>query len=806
MKSFTPNSKVLIALFLSIITRFTVLAQPTIGLADGFPVSTAFNGIAYGNGMYIAVGGAGYIAKSTDGTNWSIVKRHTFLDVTYTRITFGNSLFVATTSNGKIVTSSNGTDWTERSSGVSTYLNDVIYAASKFMIVGNSNTLLTSTDGINWSSVSTGAGASDILMTICYANSKFSIGVRTSTSESRVLNSATGNAGTWSNVYIANSVNSLNKLLYLGNRYWAFTSSTNIWSSTDAVTWSQVSNSRLTTPNQVFHGYHDGTKYYFVGNSNEHGYLSVFTSTDGNTFTLQPQSLSLVSQYSAYLNGKHFVLGNEGLVSSNDGIIWKYPGANFNSIAYSGSRYVAVGNTSSNEGAIYTTTDWTTWTDVSITGVRQLMSVAHGNGKWVAVGNLSAGGNAQVATSPDGTTWTAGNSGNTDPLRSVVYGDGKWVAVGNNGRILLSTNDGASWTSVDNGAGYTLCGVSYIGGRFIAVGGGTALNSFTKVKISSNGTTWTDVSPSPSISGHFHAIAYGNGKYVLTGRDNTSGSQKFIAVTTTDITVNNGYSATSGVTTPEGDVGTSLFGSVAFANYTFVSTSNIKVTPFSAYVLTSTDGVNWTSYSAGTVGRMRNAIAAGSMVRSVGTMSTRMSIATSSMPLKLLEFTGRANGTGASLNWITSDEKEVDRFEIQRSEDGKEFKTVGQVPAKNAVAGDNYRFNDVVSLTTVKYYRLKMIDIDGKFTQSRVIRLQDTDADAKVSVYPNPASDYFIVSLKNNSPSKVTVFNAKGEKMISQQSSNFITAIDISQLNPGAYIVRVEQNGNVYTQKMVKRL
>ncbi|MEP6700221.1 MAG: hypothetical protein ABJA85_02860 [Bacteroidota bacterium] len=153
------------------------------------------------------------------------------------------------------------------------------------------------------------------------------------------------------------------------------------------------------------------------------------------------------------------------------------------------------------------------------------------------------------------------------------------MAVGLSGRIIYSTN-GTTWTSAEVGSSYAYYGVSFVNNLFVAVGGNATVGSLAKVKSSADGATWTDVST--SISGHFHSLTYGAGKYVLVGRDNgysATTMQKFMVVTTSDITNSAVFSTPVSITSSDGDIGVAQFVSVAFGNNSFVAISNLKVAP-----------------------------------------------------------------------------------------------------------------------------------------------------------------------------------------------------------------------------------
>ncbi len=130
------------------------------------------------------------------------------------------------------------------------------------------------------------------------------------------------------------------------------------------------------------------------------------------------------------------------------------------SVTHGNGLFVAVGQ----GGTILTSPDGVTWTPrASGTGV-SLCGVTHGNGLFVAVGD---GGT--ILTSRDGVTWTRRASGTTEDLYAVTHGNGLFVAVGDGGTILTSP-DGVAWTPRTSGTTAGLRGVTHGDGLFVAVG------------------------------------------------------------------------------------------------------------------------------------------------------------------------------------------------------------------------------------------------------------------------------------------------------------------------------------------------
>src|SRR5690606_19716975 len=67
-------------------------------------------------------------------------------------VAYGNGLWVAVGATGTILTSTNGTPWVGRASGTTSHLRGVAYGNDLWVAVGDSGTIRTSTNGTSWTS------------------------------------------------------------------------------------------------------------------------------------------------------------------------------------------------------------------------------------------------------------------------------------------------------------------------------------------------------------------------------------------------------------------------------------------------------------------------------------------------------------------------------------------------------------------------------------------------------------------------------------------------------------------------------
>jgi hypothetical protein len=105
------------------------------------------------------------------------------------------------------------------------------------------------------------------------------------------------------------------------------------------------------------------------------------------------------------------------------------------------------------------------------------------------------------------------------------------------------------------------------------------------------------------------------------------------------------------------------------------------------------------------------------------------------LPVTLVDFRADASPEGVRLSWTTTEERNFDRFEIEKSENSKlQFNMIGTVPGGQS----KYSFAESATASGPVYYRLKMIDLDGTYSYSRIVAFQGELARA---VYPNPTRD-----------------------------------------------------------------
>lgn len=167
----------------------------------------------------------------------------------------------------------------------------------------------------------------------------------------------------------------------------------------------------------------------------------------------------------------------------------------------------------------------------------------------------------------------------------------------------------------------------------------------------------------------------------------------------------------------------------------------------------------------------------------------------STLPISLLYFNAEDNGRAVGVEWATATEKDLLKFVVQRSQNGIDFRDIGEVEG----AGHNtnnfktvYSFTDKTPLLGFNYYRLKAIDLDesSEFFGMEMVKFSGSK---HMTVYPNPSSGSAFHIETNFSPSEhdyIRVSNALGVDIVKLDVNHFQGQITFdNKLQPGVYLV-----------------
>ncbi len=177
------------------------------------------------------------------------------------------------------------------------------------------------------------------------------------------------------------------------------------------------------------------------------------------------------------------------------------------------------------------------------------------------------------------------------------------------------------------------------------------------------------------------------------------------------------------------------------------------------------------------------------------------------LPVSFTGINAKRLNNSVEIIWNVAGEKEVARYEIERSNNGTDFVKLGEVAARGNAA---YYFNDAHPFTGTAFYRVKSVDADGKTKYSGIVKLKENSTSVgSMKAYPNPSTTHLMVehgAIAANAKLKIIAPDGKIIKTILPNNGVANTQLDVSSLAPGMYIIKMEEaSGKIKTTVFVKQ-
>lgn len=196
---------------------------------------------------------------------------------------------------------------------------------------------------------------------------------------------------------------------------------------------------------------------------------------------------------------------------------------------------------------------------------------------------------------------------------------------------------------------------------------------------------------------------------------------------------------------------------------------------------------------------------------STGGLSNQQTICNplSLLPVELLQFTAKCAGNGIIINWETASETDNQQFELERSNDGVNFKKIATVAGNGTSTNQHsYLVHDTPEDDIVYYYRLKQLDFNGKGTYYYVIANTEQSCmkNKDLLFFPNPADDSFVIQLPEEGTFSYEIINANGQLIYEETlttANKLSYRVNASNFAEGIYLVKTNYNGKSLVKKIV---
>lgn len=178
-----------------------------------------------------------------------------------------------------------------------------------------------------------------------------------------------------------------------------------------------------------------------------------------------------------------------------------------------------------------------------------------------------------------------------------------------------------------------------------------------------------------------------------------------------------------------------------------------------------------------------------------------------SLPVTLSSFSLVTEDGKVKLNWETLSESNSKEFIVERSLNGTDFTVIGTVPAAGNSSGTlHYTFKDRMP-GYINHYRIKLKDIDGKETSTRVLYVKVNEVSA-LQLEQKIVSNQLRFRVSNgNAVASLEIYDMSGRLQYAAKAvSTGMHQLDITNWPAGKYIVRLlTREGQLYNQQFIKQ-
>jgi subtilisin-like proprotein convertase family protein len=181
----------------------------------------------------------------------------------------------------------------------------------------------------------------------------------------------------------------------------------------------------------------------------------------------------------------------------------------------------------------------------------------------------------------------------------------------------------------------------------------------------------------------------------------------------------------------------------------------------------------------------------------------------SALPVNWLSFTAtKSSGNTVLLKWFVSNEINNKYYEVEKSIDGILFSYTGRIEARNASGLQQYLLNDLKPYPGGNYYRLKQVDKDGKYSYSKIVKIDFQVPGSDFIIYPNPAISKSTVRVSNEAKQLIIALSDASGKLIYKRNAGFVNAgeefeIPVKGLGKGLYILTLTTEKGASNEKII---
>ncbi len=160
------------------------------------------------------------------------------------------------------------------------------------------------------------------------------------------------------------------------------------------------------------------------------------------------------------------------------------------------------------------------------------------------------------------------------------------------------------------------------------------------------------------------------------------------------------------------------------------------------------------------------------------------------LPITLISFVAEKNNSSVLLNWKTAQEINNHHFEIQHSLNSIDWFQIGTTLSANKSDGSSYNFTHTQPSIGKNYYRIKQIDIDGKYTFSNILVMVYNNYE-NIQVYPTFTNQSFTIQNNEADNLVLQILSADGKIIMHRNLNKGTNIISLDNKAAGNYVYQI---------------
>lgn len=176
------------------------------------------------------------------------------------------------------------------------------------------------------------------------------------------------------------------------------------------------------------------------------------------------------------------------------------------------------------------------------------------------------------------------------------------------------------------------------------------------------------------------------------------------------------------------------------------------------------------------------------------------------LPIELITFIVKKNNGNIILNWVTASETNNEYFTIYKSKNGVDFFEIGKVDGAGTSSEIKYYSYSDCEEDGCVYYKIRQTDYDGKYEDSKILSICNTNDIFYISPNPSSIDDIKITFKKIIKDILIQCYDIKGVLMFEELVTNPDNPYYFGRghlINVGEYFLKVRYDNKIYIKNII---